>query len=307
MRPAAISLAIVVGILTAGGVAGAQSHHHHGRNARHGRHHHSSSHRSSHPTDEELASEGLPAVASTAIPESPTPTPVLAVAQPVEAPGPTAAAPATEPAAAAAAPVAPTVVAVAPVAAPVAASPTPSVPLRSRLVREGSFDGGAVSTRGIWKFLFAVLGLGAGVVLWRRRMLGGVGDPASEVVVKSRTSIGGRCDLLVVEVDGQRMLLGATQNSVQYLTTLEAQETPSASPTTSAGFESMFAAARTARESGTPTRAKGRPAPERTRDADDGRSLTDSQPVRRSYPPRTVTLTGNEQQVRGLLAIGAQR
>jgi len=156
---------------------------------------------------------------------------------------------------------------------------------------------------GGWKILAGFGGLGLALFLWKRRAPASTLSLGCEIQVVNRTSIGGKCELIVVDVGGQRMLLGATSGSVQYLAAIDGPEAPAAGAADkTAGFESMFAAARSrTREKGAEARPREMAA-ERPRDA--SRSPLNPQP-RSEAPARRSSAP--EGQVAGLLALGVLR
>lgn len=247
------------------------------------------------------AAARAPAVASAA--RLPAPAPVVTapvVAAP--APAPVVAAPARAPVVAAPAP--PPVVA-APAPAPVVEAPAPAAtPLPVRHGRPLVMAARQTYPSGGWKILVGFGGLGLALFLWKRRVPVSTLSLGCEIQVVNRTSIGGKCELIVVDVGGQRMLLGATSGSVQYLAAIDGPEPASAgAPDKTAGFESMFAAARSrTRERGIEHRPREMAA-ERPRDA--SRSPLNPPPVRTEAPARRSSAP--EGQVAGLLALGVLR
>ena len=249
-----------------------------------------------------------------------TPAPVATAphAAPLAAHAPVVAAPVHAPAPA---PVAPAPVAAAPVLTPapspvierptpVAATPVPTAPaprttpLPVRPTRPLVMAADHAYPGGGWKILVGFAGLGLALFLWKRRAPASTLAAGCEIQVLTRTSIGGKCELLVVDVGGQRMLLGATSGSVQYLAAIDGSDAaPSGDADKTAGFESMFAAARSrTREKGVEARPR-EPVSERPRETSrptlNTQGLRADTQVRRSPAP--------EGQVAGLLALGAYR
>ncbi len=168
-----------------------------------------------------------------------------------------------------------------------------------------------------WKVVFGFATVAAGLFYWKRR--GATADPSSgpELRIVRRTPLHDRGELLVIDVAGQRMLLGVTSGSVQHLASLEEGEeaaslahTPAAAPVktvtpsapvphthaitparatdeTAARFESMLIAARaaSARDRENSTRTRHRPT------------------LPREAPPDDDV----EEQVRGLVSLGVPR
>ncbi len=110
--------------------------------------------------------------------------------------------------------------AAAPIAAPAPASPA-EVPLALRqshpvaLAQES--HGGSIA----WKALFGIIAIAGGFYVWKKKAAPSAG-PTRQLRIVARVGIGVRSELLVVNVDGQSLLLGVTANSMQTLATLEA-------------------------------------------------------------------------------------
>ncbi|MDO9021146.1 MAG: flagellar biosynthetic protein FliO [Myxococcales bacterium] len=214
---------------------------------------------------------------------APSPSPV--VARPEVAPA-AVAAPATAPAP----------------SAPVTATPLPVRPSRPLVMAaERGYEGGG------WKVLLGFAGLGLAFMLWKRRAPVSSLATGCEIQVVTRASLGGRSELLVVDVGGQRMLLGVTSGSVQYLAAIDGAEAAlPGDPDKTAGFESMFAAARSRTREKAPLDPRDRsrdPLPERPREA--SRPTLNTQSLRADAPARRSSAP--EGQVAGLLALGAYR
>lgn len=232
---------------------------------------------------------------------SPVRTLAPAVAPVVAAPAPASAVPA---------PAAPSPVAAAPVPtapSPVAAAPAPALTAAPLPVRHGRplvMAAAQTYPRGGWKILAGFAGLGLALFLWKRRVPVSTLATDCQIQVVTRTFIGGKCELLVVDVGGQRMLLGASSGTVQFLAALEGPEPLNSSDSDkTAGFESMFAAARSrTREKSAEPRFR-ETASELPRDAT--RATLNSQALRREAPARKSSAP--EGQVAGLLALGAYR
>lgn len=169
----------------------------------------------------------------------------------------------------------------------------------------------ASSSGGDWKLLLGVGGLAVGIFIWKRRAdAASASSSGPELKIVRRTPLQHHGELLVVEVGGQRMLLGATSTSVQHLATLEGAEesatepaaspapvieapTASLAPAVSAPrdeatvrFEAMLAAARSAADRDTMRTPPRRPT------------------LPREAPPVEEEV---EEQVRGLISLGVPR
>jgi len=68
--------------------------------------------------------------------------------------------------------------------------------------------------------LFAVVAAG-GLVVWRKYKRGPADLPTHQLNILTRTSVGVRSELLVVEVDGRKMLLGVTPQAIAHLDVLD--------------------------------------------------------------------------------------
>jgi flagellar protein FliO/FliZ len=101
--------------------------------------------------------------------------------------------------------------------APAKAFAEPEHPLNLR------HDSGALepsgSTGGIWKLALLGVAVGAGVWFFRRKAKT-IAPTPHDIRIVSRASIGVRVELVVVEVEGQRMLVGVTPSSVQRIASL---------------------------------------------------------------------------------------
>jgi flagellar biogenesis protein FliO len=96
-------------------------------------------------------------------------------------------------------------------------APTTQTPLQVRpskpLALESSPKGASVG----WKLLGMVLVAGAGFWLWKRRPSRPSPLVVPELAILRRTRLGVRSELVLVDLDGQRILLGVTPHSVQNL------------------------------------------------------------------------------------------
>ena len=305
---------------------GSDSGHHHRR-------HHSSSHEST------AAAAPVTTVEAPPAPTAPTPTPHVAapapevIAAPPVAPVEAPAAPVEAPVEAAAttralvaapeAPAAP--VEAAPETAATAESPAqepprtplpvrPSRPLSLARVNHGPVDS--------WKFLAGFAGLAAALWYWKRRVPSASASPAPELQVVRRATLGNRGEVVVIDVAGQRMLLGVTPTSVQMLTMLDEPAAPRATETVAddAGmsFEARLTAAHALASARDDARRSRHTMPGIAPDRDYDRERESSRDYDRDYdrdPPRRAPTRFDtharkgaiEEQARGLLALGAQR
>ena len=201
-----------------------------------------------------------------------------------------------------------------PAPTPTVAHPATPLPVRpSRplaLVAEHGYQGGG------WKILLGFAGLGIALMLWKRRAPITAVTTGCEIQVVTRTSIGGRGELLVVDVGGQRMLLGVTSGSVQYLSAIDTPEIAAlggrdktaalGGRDKTAGFESMFATARSRSrdKAAIDPREKAHELPvDRPREST--KSHLGSQSLLGETHVRKPVAT--EGQVQGLLSMGAYR
>lgn len=235
-------------------------------------------------------------------------------------PNPEAPAPAAEPAAPPLAPTAlvPIAAPTAPAPAPAAAPPTPApraeTPLPVRPNRPIELAPARQGTGTGMAFLVVFVGAAVGLGYWLRR---GHAAPTADaggvkLSILQRASVGVRSELLVVDVAGQRLLLGVTPASVQHLAVLdgpEARANPADDAPAGDGpadrigsrFEAMLGAAR---ESIGPRESIAREREFAARERE---------PVAREREPERRTRSGAhraaprrevEEQARGLLALG---
>lgn len=216
----------------------------------------------------------------------------------------------------------------APVAREAAAPAAPTAtPLSVRPSRPLALAPESTSTDTGWKFLAVFAVAAAALAYWKRQNPAVRLDLGPELRVVRRTSIGVRSELLVVDVDGQRYLLGVTPSSVQSLAVLDGNETSPKAPAhdeeraresgtdTVARFEAMlesaraessFAAPRSARE---PAREPSRElARESVRESarEPDRKRVQTATVRRAASTPPTYGDAVEEQARGLLALGAR-
>ena len=120
-----------------------------------------------------------------------------------------------------------------------------------------------------WKVAAVVALLGGAAVFWHKRGKTKAIDPGQLTIVR-RTSVGLRSELLVVNVEGQRLLIGVTPQSIQSLAILDADETlaaeaPSVATSVSARVDAVLDAAQQAR----PVRSRGASRVSPLKEADD--------------------------------------
>ncbi len=110
-----------------------------------------------------------------------------------------------------------------PIAAP-STEPSEKRPLQLRPSKPGDAAAESGGTSVWTKLLLALAVIAAAVVVFRRRPFSGhAGNserPTPSLRVSARTSVGMRTELLIVEADGQRLLLGVTPTAVQTLSVL---------------------------------------------------------------------------------------
>lgn len=83
-----------------------------------------------------------------------------------------------------------------------------------------------------WQVVAVVAIIGGAVFYMRKRVLPQRPDAGGLAIVR-RTPIGLRCELLVVNVEGQRLLIGVTPHSIQSLAVLDGEEAEAISGETS--------------------------------------------------------------------------
>jgi flagellar protein FliO/FliZ len=106
------------------------------------------------------------------------------------------------------------------IAAPPAASAAPLVVRPAPIVLAPDTPESGIG----WKIVAFLALVGGGAYYLRKRMRpAGVADDGRLTIVR-RTSIGIRSELLVVNVEGQRLLIGVTPNSIQSLAILDGDE-----------------------------------------------------------------------------------
>lgn len=114
-----------------------------------------------------------------------------------------------------------------PVPAPVTApAPTAGTPLSLRPAPSPLGTGGGAGSLGPQLALAALIGA-AGLWAWKRRARRKDAAYAAPKIL-ARTAVGVRSELLVVEVDGQTMLIGVTPQSIQRIAVLSAVNAGSA-------------------------------------------------------------------------------
>jgi flagellar biogenesis protein FliO len=133
-------------------------------------------------------------------------------------------------------------------------TPEPATPLALRsnkleLVREPEH----ASTG--WKLVAGLVVIGAAVVYFRKRR-GAKGTKDTQLTIVRRTTVGLRSELLVVNVEGQRFLLGVTPHSIQSIAILDGEAPALVGDTLADRFAGMLDTAE--------RRAHARPSPERS-------------------------------------------
>jgi flagellar biogenesis protein FliO len=167
-----------------------------------------------------------------------------------------------------------------------------------------------------WKFLAGFAGLAAALWYWKRRAPSASASPATELQVVRRAALGNRGEVVVIDVAGQRMLLGVTPTSVQMLTMLDEPTAPRATETVADDAGMSFEARLTAAHALASARDDARRsrhtmpgvAPDRDYDREPPRDYDREPPRRATSRFDTHARKGAiEEQARGLLALGAQR
>lgn len=144
-------------------------------------------------------------------------------------------------AAAAAAPTQAAPVVAAPEPAPAVAAPEPApapvepaAPLQLRPEHQSAFAGSAPagSSSSLPNWILGLVGLGglAFVAFKKKQQRDATTRPTPILVVRARASMGARSSVVVVEVEGQALLLGITPTQISLLTTLEEPARPSEAP-----------------------------------------------------------------------------
>jgi len=100
---------------------------------------------------------------------------------------------------------------------PSAVATTGQTPLQVRASKPLTLDSAPAGSNVGWKLLGMALVAGAGVWLWKRRPHRSLPAAAPQLAILRRTSLGVRSELILVELEGQRLLLGVTPNSIQNL------------------------------------------------------------------------------------------
>jgi flagellar biogenesis protein FliO len=178
-----------------------------------------------------------------------------------------------------------------PAAAP--ATPEPATPLALRpskpleLAKEPS-GGGSFG----WKMLAILLVLGGATLFARKRFQPPVISDTQLNIVR-RTAVGFRSELVIVDVDGQRLLLGVTPSAIQMLATLDTEDAVGALAAPAASADERFAALLDA--------ADRRPSRPRTEAA------SASQPAREPREEAPSNPDDVAGQARGLLALRGRR
>lgn len=117
--------------------------------------------------------------------------------------------------------------AVAPAAAAAAPEPVSATPLVLRPTRPLATAPEPTHASTGWKIAAACIVL-AGAAFWLRKRMqpAGLVAPNVPLAIVRRTPVGFRSELVVVDVEGQRFLLGVTPHSIQSLATLDGDSQP---------------------------------------------------------------------------------
>jgi len=173
-----------------------------------------------------------------------------------------------------------------------------------------------------WKFLAGFAGLAAALWYWKRRAPSASASPAPELQVVRRATLGNRGEVVVIDVAGQRMLLGVTPTSVQMLTMLDepaaARATETVADDAGMSFEARLTAAHALASARDDARRSRHTMPGVAPEREYERERESSRDYDRDYdrdPPRRAPTRFDtharkgaiEEQARGLLALGAQR
>jgi flagellar biogenesis protein FliO len=103
-----------------------------------------------------------------------------------------------------------------PTVAPASSAPS-GTPLGVRPTKSLELAPDGSSSAFGWKLGLLVLGGAFGIWAWRRRGPTNQATDLPELRILRRTTVGVRSELIVVEMDGQRLLLGVTPNAIQNL------------------------------------------------------------------------------------------
>ncbi len=96
-------------------------------------------------------------------------------------------------------------------------APTGATPLQVRAAKPLALEPAPSTSGWVWKLLAVSGAVGLGAWLWSRRVVRPVDASVPELRILGRTSAGLRCELLLVELGDQRLLLGVTPHSIQNL------------------------------------------------------------------------------------------
>jgi flagellar biogenesis protein FliO len=148
-----------------------------------------------------------------------------------------------------------------------------------------------------WILIAAVAAGGVGAWSWKRRQTVAKVTDNARLRVVSRTGIGGRNELVIVDAGGQRLLLGVSASGITTLATLdEAEEREPISAPAPPTSEPRQAATLRARLDAMIESAGDAPAPALRRET-----------VHPTKRPSTASDFAIEGQARGLLALGRGR
>ncbi len=96
-------------------------------------------------------------------------------------------------------------------------APTAPTPLQTRPGKPLSLDPAPAHFSVLWKLLAMVLVTAGGLFVWKRRTGASAASPSVQMNIVRRVPVGVRSELLVIELEGQRMLLGVTPHGIQNL------------------------------------------------------------------------------------------
>jgi flagellar biogenesis protein FliO len=102
---------------------------------------------------------------------------------------------------------------------PADALPAPSAPtpLQMRPGKPLSLEPAPAHSSLLWKLLAMAVVIAGGLFVWKRRTGPLAASPSVQMNIVRRVPVGVRSELLIIEVEGQRMLLGVTPHGIQNL------------------------------------------------------------------------------------------
>jgi flagellar biogenesis protein FliO len=174
----------------------------------------------------------------------------------------------------------------------VAPSASVQTPLSVRPARPLSLDAPSGGTSLVWKLMALAVVAGAGFVAWQRRAR----RPAPrdlELRIVRRASLGAKSELVVVLVEGQRLLLGVTANAIQSLLIL---------PDEDARDEAVAPVPAEAPSRDLESQVRGREELDRPRDREPAVARAVARPMARPFDDDEPF----EEQARGLMALRAR-